>query len=193
MRWLERGPRQTGPCDPEGLGGVLPRPARFDPEAVAEAINTLAQQGILFKNEVEAAQRPRDGVEDLLRQMGAQLGGINTRLRILEGSVNRMEATHHKPFPPFFINICRTSATRNVRARASNARVTETVTALTPLANPETGEDIPNFPRINGDAQELNIRELGALLEVLGVRCNRTAERKRAAFFNAIGTTLMAH
>ncbi|EXK25469.1 hypothetical protein FOMG_17876 [Fusarium oxysporum f. sp. melonis 26406] len=102
-------------------------------------------------------------------------------------------AKHHKPFPPFFINICRTSATRNVRARASNARVTETVTALTPLANPETGEDIPNFPRINGDAQELNIRELGALLEVLGVRCNRTAERKRAAFFNAIGTTLMAH
>ncbi|KAH7467557.1 hypothetical protein FOMA001_g14913 [Fusarium oxysporum f. sp. matthiolae] len=36
-------------------------------------------------------------------------------------------------------------------------------------------------------------RELGALLEVLGVRCNRTAERKRAAFFNAIGITLMAH
>ncbi|WJG37413.1 uncharacterized protein FOBCDRAFT_287490, partial [Fusarium oxysporum Fo47] len=107
---------------------------RFDPEAVAEAINTLAQQGILFKNEVEAAQRPRDGVEDLLRQMGAQLGGINTRLRILEGSVNRMEAT-----------IC------------------------------------------------IAVRELGALLEVLGVRCNRTAERKRAAFFNAIGTTLMAH
>ncbi|KAJ4051387.1 hypothetical protein NW758_003730 [Fusarium oxysporum] len=60
---------------------------------VAEAINTLAQQENLFKIEVEAAQRPRDAVEDLLRQMVAQLGGINTRLRTFEGSVNRMEAT----------------------------------------------------------------------------------------------------
>ncbi|KAJ4034911.1 hypothetical protein NW763_014142 [Fusarium oxysporum] len=59
----------------------------------AEAINTLAQQENLFKIEVEAAQRPRDAVEDLLRQMVAQLGGINTRLRTFEGSVNRMEAT----------------------------------------------------------------------------------------------------
>ncbi|EXA32886.1 hypothetical protein FOVG_15860 [Fusarium oxysporum f. sp. pisi HDV247] len=66
--------------------------------------------------------------------MVAQLGGINTRLRTFEGSVNRMEAT------------------------------------------------------VAGQ-----VRELGALLEVLGVRCNGTAERKRAAFFNAIGITLMAH
>ncbi|TXB96707.1 hypothetical protein FocTR4_00010952 [Fusarium oxysporum f. sp. cubense] len=117
-----------------GFNAVVAGDAGRVSKGVAEAINTLAQQVNLFKIEVEAAQRPRDAVEDLLRQMVAQLGGINTRLRTFEGSVNRMEAT------------------------------------------------------VAGQA-----RELGALLVVLGVRCNRTAERKRAAFFNAIGITLMAH
>ncbi|KAH7467525.1 hypothetical protein FOMA001_g14914 [Fusarium oxysporum f. sp. matthiolae] len=79
--------------------------------------------------------------------MVAQLGGINTRLRTFEGSVNRMEATvagqgerldnideRLDSIDGHLTNL--TSATRNVRARASNARVTEAVTALTPLVNP---------------------------------------------------------
>ncbi|KAG7002858.1 hypothetical protein FocnCong_v000965 [Fusarium oxysporum f. sp. conglutinans] len=130
-----------------GFNAVVAGDAGRISKGVAEAINTLAQQENLFKIEVEAAQRPRDAVEDLLRQMVAQLGGINTRLRTFEGSVNRMEATvagqgerldnideRLDSIDGHLANL--TSATRNVRARASNARVTEAVTALTPLVNP---------------------------------------------------------
>ncbi|KAK2471513.1 hypothetical protein H9L39_16806 [Fusarium oxysporum f. sp. albedinis] len=125
--------------------------------------------------EVEAAQRPRDAVEDLLRQMVAQLGGINTRLRTFEGSVNRMEAT---------------VAGQGERLDNIDERLDSIDGHLTNLL----ARTFPTSPAPMAMPKSSTIsRELGALLEVLGVRCNRTAERKRAAFFNAIGITLMAH
>ncbi|KAG5759952.1 hypothetical protein H9Q69_011971 [Fusarium xylarioides] len=135
-------------------------------------------------------------VERVLRGVFTQLDDINTQLSTINDRLGTLEATvgqHGQHLARIDRRLTsQTSITINFRARLLNGAAYEPGSILTPLVNPVTGENIPDFPRTYGAVQRLNARELGALLRALNLRGARNAEQKRVDFFTAIGVTRFA-